>query len=105
MMDKRRITPRAIVQDSNGAVRQLVSDDIHAIGFLSLGLVDKTVKALHLDGVEATRENILNSSYSLYRGFLFVSREHPSGAVMEYIEFVLSPEGQKLLSEEGLIPE
>ena len=105
IMGDRRITPRAIIQDSNGAVRQLVADDPYSIGFLSLGLVDNTVKALHLDGVAATRENIVNGSYKLLRSFLFVSREQPADVVMDYINFVLSPEGQRLLSEEGLIPE
>ena len=72
MMAGQRITPRAIVQDSNGAVKQLVADDPHSIGFLSLGLADDTVKALYLDGVPATRENIIDGTYKLYRPFLFV---------------------------------
>jgi len=105
IMDVRRITARAIVQDSNGAVRQLVADDPSAIGFLSLGLVDNTVKALRLDGIPATRENIINGSYNLYRPFLFVSKDRPADAAMEYIDFIISPEGQRLLSDEGLIPE
>ena len=105
IMDGRRITPKAIIQDSNGAVRQLVSGDIYAIGFLSLGLVDDTVKALALDGIAATRENIINGSYKLFRPFLFVSKTEPRDDAMEYIDFILSPEGQKLLSDEGLIPE
>jgi len=105
IMDGHRITPKAIIQDSNGAVRQLVADDPDSIGFLSLGLVDDTVKALDLDGVAATRENIINGSYSLLRSFLFVSKEQPGGAAKDYVDFVLSPEGQHLLSNEGLIPE
>ena len=105
VMDNLRITPKAIVQDSNGAVRQLVSDDLHSIGFISMGLVDKTVKALQLDGFEATRENISNGSYSLFRSFLFVAKERPEDTAMAYIDFVLSPAGQKLLLDEGLIPE
>jgi len=105
IMNGSRITPRAIVQDSNGAVRQLVADDKNSIGFLSLGLVDNTVKALHLDGIAATRENIVNGSYKLLRSFLFVSKEQPGGIAKDYIDFVLSPEGQQLLSNEGLIPE
>ncbi|MCL1816281.1 MAG: phosphate ABC transporter substrate-binding protein, partial [Clostridiales bacterium] len=50
VMNKTQITPKAIVQDSNGAVRQLVANDINSIGFISLGLVDETVKALRLEG-------------------------------------------------------
>jgi phosphate transport system substrate-binding protein len=67
------ITPKAIVQDSNGAVRQLVADDPDAIGFISLGLVDSTVKAVRLDGILPTRENVINGIYTLFRPFLFVS--------------------------------
>ena len=108
VMDERRITPRAIVQDSNGSVRQLVSDDPFSIGFISLGLVDvgeRPVKALRIDNVAATKNNVLNGDYSLYRSFLFVALERPTGNVMEFIDFIRSPEGQKIMSDEGLIPE
>lgn len=104
VMDKTEITPKAIVQDSNGAVRQLVADDPNAIGFISLGLVNDKVKALHLGGIAATRENIMNGSYSLSRPFLFVTNGEPTGLAKEFIDFTLSSEGQKLLSNEGLIP-
>jgi phosphate transport system substrate-binding protein len=108
VMDKNRITSKAIVQDSNGAVRLLVSDDVNAIGFISLGLVDpekgqKLVKALQLDGVEATAENIMNGSYKLFRPFLFVTLGEPDGLTKQFIDFVLSPEGQQVLINEGLI--
>jgi len=100
------ITQRAIVQDSNGAVRQLISDDRNAIGFLSLGLVEHSdsIRSLLLDGVEATAENVMNGRYNLYRPFLFITKEEPVGEVKAFIDFVLSPEGQALLAHEGLIP-
>ena len=98
------ITPKAIVQDSNGAVRQLVADDPHSIGFISLGLMDSTVKALRLDGVEPTRENVINGSYSLFRPFLFVLSGEPTGLTKQFIDFILSPDGQQILTHEGLIP-
>lgn len=104
LMGEKEITPKAIVQDSNGAVRQLVADDPNAIGFISLGLVSDEVKALHLDGVGATRENIMNNSYKLSREFLFVTNGEPTGVEKSFIDFILSLEGQKLLSKEGLIP-
>ncbi|MHB1484365.1 MAG: phosphate ABC transporter substrate-binding protein [Saccharofermentanales bacterium] len=104
VMDKNLITPKAIVQDSNGAVRQLVADDPNAIGFVSLGLVNETVKALVLGGVAATRENVINGSYGLSRPFLFVARTQPSGQTKQFIDFILSPEGQKILATEGLVP-
>ena len=108
VMDKRRISPRAIVQDSNGSVRQLVSGDPFSIGFISLGMVDigeKPVKALRIDGAAPSRDNVINGSYALFRSFLFITKYEPTGNVMQFIDFVLSPEGQRVLVAEGLIPE
>ncbi|HHX12461.1 MAG TPA: phosphate ABC transporter substrate-binding protein [Clostridiales bacterium] len=104
VMGEAEITPKAIVQDSNGSVMQLVTGDPNAIGFISLGLVNDKVKALHLDGVEGTAENIMNDSYMLARPFLFVSKDEPTGLAKSFIDFTLSLDGQKLLSDEGLIP-
>ncbi|MCL2664490.1 MAG: phosphate ABC transporter substrate-binding protein [Defluviitaleaceae bacterium] len=103
VMDGKFITPRAIVQASNGAVRQLVSNDKNSIGFISLGLVDRTVKAASLGGVAASRENITDESYSLYRPFLFITNGAPEGDAKIFIDFALSPEGQRILSLEGLV--
>ena len=103
VMGDETISPRSIVQDSNGAVRQLVSDDVNSIGFISLGLVDETVKAVRLDGVVASYANIENGTYSLYRPFLFVTAGGPSGHAGEFIDFALSAEGQRILAREGLI--
>jgi phosphate transport system substrate-binding protein len=104
VMGKAEITPRAMVQDSNGAVRQLVADDPNSIGFISLGLVNQKVKALELGGVAATRENVINGSYGLSRPFLFITRGQPRGKTKQFIDFTLSAEGQELLAKEGLIP-
>ena len=61
-MGKTEITPAALVQDSNGSVREIVAGDPNAIGYISAGLVDDRVKALTIDGVLPTRENIKNHS-------------------------------------------
>ncbi|MDR0223417.1 MAG: phosphate ABC transporter substrate-binding protein [Oscillospiraceae bacterium] len=102
------VTPKAIVQNSNGAVRLLVSNDPNAVGFISLGLIGnqaglKPVKALKLDGVSPTRENVINGGYSLYRPFLLVAESEPEGAAKLFVDFILSEEGQRLLVEEGLV--
>lgn len=104
VMEKVSISPKAIVQDSNGAVRQLVSSDTNSIGYISLGLVDNTMKAIALDGIEATYDNIVSNTYTLHRPFLFVSLRPPKGEALRFIEFVMSEEGQKILTDEGLIP-
>lgn len=104
VMGKSRITKNAIVQDSNGTVREIVSRDPNAIGFISLGLVNDQVKALALNGVAPSGEAILNKEYKLVRPFLFLTKEAPTGLAREFIDFVLSAEIQELVHKEGLIP-
>ena len=104
VMGDELITPRAIVQDSNGAVRQLVSNDKNSIGFISLGLVDDGVKALNLDGVPPTAENVINGAYELYRPFLLVCADEPAGYARRFIDYIFTPEAQSLMAGEGLIP-
>ncbi|MCL2752394.1 MAG: phosphate ABC transporter substrate-binding protein PstS family protein [Firmicutes bacterium] len=104
-----RIKSKAIVQNSNGAIRYLVADNPHAIGFVSLALVEvkeageKEVKALALDGVDATPENVKTGTYKLSRPFLFITKDEPKGLAKEFIDFVLSSEGKKILEKEELI--
>jgi phosphate transport system substrate-binding protein len=93
----------ALVQDSNGAIRQVVADDPHAIGFISLGLVNDRVKALKIDGIGATVESVRAQRYEIVRPFLFVFKSPPQGVAKEFLDYVLSPKGQKLLMQEGLV--
>jgi phosphate transport system substrate-binding protein len=103
VMGKNQIMARAMVENSNGAIRQLVGDDPAAIGFISLGLVDSTVKALDLGGIVPSRENVVNDTYNLSRPFLFLSLKPPEGLVKDFIDFTMSAEGQKILYDQGLI--
>jgi phosphate transport system substrate-binding protein len=117
----------ALVQDSNGAVRELVASDRWAIGYISIGLVDARVRALALDNVVPSDSTIMNGTYPLTRKFLFLTktgkgrgkgRDSSSSSIsiststfssscdsagQAFINFVLSPEGQQVLSEEGLV--
>jgi phosphate transport system substrate-binding protein len=103
VMAKTFITPAALVQDSNGAVREIVAGDLHSLGYISAGLVDERVKAVAIDGVLPTRENIKNQTYKLVRRFLLVSRVPPTGECKAFVDFILSPRGQDLLEAEGLV--
>jgi len=104
VMGKTRIFPGAITEDSNGTVREIVAHDPHAIGFISLGLVNDQVRALDLDGAAASEAHIRDGSYKLVRPFLFVSQGEPAGHAKAFIDFVLSDEGQALVKKEGLLP-
>lgn len=97
------VAPRAIVQDSNGAVRQTVSQDKMGIGYISLGLVDRTVKAVAVDGVIPTVENTRTGKYTLVRPFLFVYKGHMVPDAEAFADFVLGDEGKKVLASEGLV--
>jgi len=104
VMGKTRIHRGAITEDSNGTVRELIANDPYSVGFISLGLVNEQVRALELDGAEANDDNIGNGRYRLVRPFLFVSRGAPTGLAKEFVDFVLSEEGQALVKKEGLLP-
>jgi phosphate transport system substrate-binding protein len=103
VMGKEEISLEALVQDSNGAIRQVVSSDPHAVGYISLGLVNERVKALKISGMEPNLTHIENGRYTLVRPFLFVFNGQPEGEAKSFLEFVLSPTAQKLLRKEGLV--
>jgi phosphate transport system substrate-binding protein len=104
VMGKVDISLGALVQDSNGAVRQVISSDPNAIGYISLGLVNDQVKALRISGVQPNLSNVNSGRYTLVRPFLFVFSGEPRGEAKSFLEFVLSPQAQKLLLKEGLVP-
>jgi phosphate transport system substrate-binding protein len=104
VMGKEDISLGALVQDSNGSVRQVISSDPNAIGYISLGLVNEQVKALKISAVEPNLNNVYNGKYTLVRPFLFVFSGEPAGEAKSFLEFVLSPQAQKLLLKEGLVP-
>jgi len=101
VMGKEKITDKAVVQNSTGAVRTAVASNENAIGYISLGALSPEVKALKVvDGVEATKDNVLKGTYKLSRPFLYLTKEEPKEVVKAYIDFVLSPEGQKIVEKE-----
>ncbi len=103
VMGKEETALESLVQDSNGAIRQVVSNDPHAIGYISLGLVNEKVKALKISSIEPNLTNIETGKYTLVRPFLFVFNGQPTGEAKSFLEFVLSPPAQELLSKEGLV--
>jgi phosphate transport system substrate-binding protein len=96
---------RALRQGSNGAVRQIVAEDRDAIGYISLGIVDPTVKPVAIDGVQASTDAVRAGQYKLVRPFLLVQRKNAtlSPLASSFLQYVLSPEGQRELVQAGLI--
>lgn len=93
------ITDKAIIQNSTGAVRTAVAGDKTGIGYISLGGINEEIKALKVDGVEATVENIKTKTYKIYRPFLYLTQKEPEDVVKAYIDWVLSIEGQGIVAE------
>jgi phosphate transport system substrate-binding protein len=88
---------------SNGAVKQKVAATPNAIGYISLGYVDLSVRALSIGGVTCNEANCLNGSYPISRYLNFVTKGEPRGLAKEFIDFCLSEAGQKVVEEEHYI--
>ena len=103
VMGNARVSRRALTQESNGAVKELVKHDPCAVGYMSLGLVGGELKALRVGGVAATAEDVRDGKYPLVRPFLFVTKGPPSERAKAFIDYVLSPGAQQMLETEGLV--
>ena len=103
VMDKKDILKTAIIQNATGAVRTTVVGDKNAIGYVSLASLNESVKALEIDGAAATDANVKAGTYKLQRPFVYVTKEAPAGLAKAFIDFVLSAEGQKIITDEGAI--
>jgi len=115
VMGHARISRRALTQESNGAVMELVKHDPAAIGYASLGQVENEIhriqargdppplKAVSVEGVPPTTEAVKTRRYALVRPFLLVFRNEPPPPARRFLEFVLSARGQSLLVREGLV--
>ena len=98
-------TQDAIVQNSTNGVMQTVSQDANAIGYISLGSLNDTVKAVKIEGVEATEENIVNGTYKISRPFNLAYKEAElNDLAKDFLKFCLSEDAQKLTLDEGYVP-
>jgi len=105
VMKKELVSRKALVQESNGAVKELVRYDPAAVGYMSLGLVGTELKSLAVEGVKPSAEQVSLGRYQLSRPFLFVLKTdtEPRPEARKFIDFVLSDQGQKILESEGLV--
>lgn len=99
-------TDMAEVTNSTSVMLTTVEGNEYAIGYISLGSLDEdAVKALKIDGAEATAENIENGSYKVSRPFnVAVKKDLDNEAAKDFMSFIMSTEGQKVVEEAGYIP-
>ncbi len=98
-------TVEAIIQSGTAAVLTTVQSTPDAIGYISLGSLNDTVKAVKVEGVDATVENILAGTYVLSRPFNIAVKGEPSPLVADFIAWIFSEEGQAIVTEHHYITE
>ncbi len=99
------ISPNNLVVNSNSMVKTIVNHNTRAIGFISVGSVDRSIKAIQLDGIDPTSTNISNHKYKLARPFLVLYKvDKISDAGKGFIAFLRSEQGQKAIADYGYTP-
>jgi phosphate transport system substrate-binding protein len=105
VMSKENVYPGALLQASNGAVHQAVSKNKNAIGYIGLGYLDASVKALTVGNVQGTPESTLDGSFPISRPLYMFTEKWPAGDVANFLNFIIHPEkGQKMIKEIGFVP-
>ncbi len=102
-INKERVRPDALTTASNQAVAQIIAQTPGAIGYVGHGYLTPKVKAVTVDKIECTRQNIQSEKYPLSRYLYVYTNGKPSGNVKKFVDFILSREGQKLVEEEGFV--
>lgn len=90
--------------NSTGVMLTTVAGNKNAIGYVSLGSLDNTVKAVKIDGAEATVDNVKNGTYKVSRPFNIAVKEGLSEVAQDFVDYILSTEGQEVVQKNGYIP-
>lgn len=96
-------TEEAIISNSTNVVMTSVASDPYAIGYISLGSLNDTVKALKIDGAEASVKNIQDGSYKIFRPFNIAYKGELSAVAQDFVNFIMSADGQAVVEEAGYI--
>ena len=91
-------TEEAAITNSTGVMLSSVAGDKYAIGYVSLGSLNNSVKALQIDGAEASVENINNGSYKISRPFNIAVKDNLSAVATDFVNYILSDEGQNVIA-------
>jgi phosphate transport system substrate-binding protein len=103
VLDSQKVRPDALLQASNQAIASTVEKTPQAIGYVGLGFLTDSLKALTINGVDINKDTVLTGKYPIGRPLFMYTNGKPEGLVKEYIDFVLSPEGQKIVEEQGYV--
>jgi phosphate transport system substrate-binding protein len=98
-----KTTKEAVIADKTDVMMTNIANDPYSIGYVSLGSLNDTIKALDIDGVKASAENVKNGTYKLQRPFNIATKGEAKGLAKDFIDFILSKEGQKVIVDNGYI--
>ena len=101
--DQDLTTVEAIITNSTEVMMTTVAGDENAIGYASMGSMNDTVKAVNVGGVEPTAENVKNGSYALSRPFNIATKDTVSDVAQDFINFIMSADGQAVIEDKGYI--
>ena len=96
-------TEDAKITNSTSVMMTTVEGDVNAIGYISLGSLNETVTAVKVDGAEATAENVASGTYSVQRPFNIATKDTPNEIAQDFINFIMSKEGQAVVEENHYI--
>ncbi|MDO4601745.1 MAG: substrate-binding domain-containing protein [Eubacteriales bacterium] len=100
-----KTTLDASITNSTSVMMTTVAGDENAIGYISLGSLNDTVKAVKIDGAEASAENVANDTYKVSRPFNIVTSKDASDAAKDFESYIMSAEGQQIVEDNGYIKE
>lgn len=96
-------TVEANITNSTSVMMTSVAGDPYAIGYISLGSLNDTVKAVKIDGAEATTDNVANGTYKVARPFNIVTKDGLSDVAKDFVDYIMSAEGQDIIEQNGYI--
>lgn len=103
-LKKGDISGKANFVASNGAMKTAVHNDPDALGYMSVGYIDSSVAPVSLDNVTPTLETVQKGEYTVARGLFSNTKGDAQGLAEKFIQYLLSPAGQKIAAEKGFIP-
>jgi len=104
ILKKERVSPRALIVASSGAMLTTVAKNKYAIGYDGIGYINDTVKPLMVNGKKGSAETALDGSYPIARFLYMFTKGWPAGEIMKFLNFMLSDEGQRIVASTGFVP-
>ncbi|HBE88985.1 MAG TPA: phosphate ABC transporter substrate-binding protein [Elusimicrobia bacterium] len=103
VLDKKKVRPDAIMQASNQGIASIVARTPGAIGYVGLGYVTDSVKAIAVDGVMPDKESVIRNKYAISRPLFMYTAGKPEGLVKKFLDYVKGPEGRRIVEEQGFV--